>query len=160
VLSSGNKVTYNNYNSVNELLSITQTGYTFDPSGNLKQYAYTTSYSYDNLGNIIGMTDANGNTTTYSRDSMGNISSITNALNQTTYYSNYDNMGHAGAVTDPNGNVSNITYNWRGQVASITQKNASSTGTDLTTGFSFDVKGILSKVTYPSGAILLIPMMR
>jgi len=152
VLGSGNKVTYNNYNSTNELLSITQTGYTFDSSGNITPYAYTTFYSYDNFGDLNGMKDANGNVTIYNRDSMGNISDIINALNQTTYYSNYDNMGHAGTVTDPNGNVSNITYNWRGQVTFITQKGASSTGTDLTTGFSYDVKGNLSKVTYPSGA--------
>ncbi|MCL5878706.1 MAG: hypothetical protein M1428_02755, partial [Deltaproteobacteria bacterium] len=153
--NQANKVTYYNYNSANELLSITQTGYTFNSYGNIAGYSYTTFYSYDNADNLTGISDSNGSATHYNRDSMGNITSIANALNQTTYYSNYDNMGHTGTVTDPNGNVSNITYNWRGQVTSITQKAASSTGTDLTTNFSYNVKGNVSEITYPSGAYIL-----
>ncbi len=86
---------------------------------------------------------------------MGNITCVNNNNNYTTYYSNYDNMGHAGTMTDPNGNISNITYNWRGQITSITQKGASSSGADLTTSFSYDIKGNLSRVIYPSGAYIL-----
>ncbi|MCL4558091.1 MAG: hypothetical protein M1491_05600, partial [Deltaproteobacteria bacterium] len=152
---SYNKGTYYTYDSANELLSITETGYTFNQSASIVPYAYTTYYCYDSSGNMTGVMDADGNITLYGRDSMGNISSITNALNQTTYYSSYDNMGRVGTITDPNGHEFDMTYNWRGQVTSITEKGASSTGMDLTVYLAYDAMGNLLKVTYPLGDYLV-----
>ncbi len=67
IVGGPHKITYYNYNSSNELLSITQTGFTYDykfktPTGMVRPIysGYEISYSYDNLGNLTRVVNANG----------------------------------------------------------------------------------------------------
>lgn len=67
-----------------------------------------TAFAYDGLGNRIATTDANGNTTTYTHDELGRVLTVTNAANGVTAYQ-YDAFGNVVKITDPRGND---TYNY------------------------------------------------
>ena len=49
--------------------------------------SYTTTYSYNALGETTGVTNPLGATTSYTYDADGNLISTTNASSQTTTYS-------------------------------------------------------------------------
>jgi RHS repeat-associated protein len=84
----------------------------------------TTSYSYDQLGNLISATRLAGtpNAVTSSRTyeaKFSQITSVTDPLNHTTTYA-YDSKGNLISITDPLGNTSTRSYNTAGQVISAT----------------------------------------
>lgn len=83
-----------------------------DPKGNATadQNDYTSRYSYDDFGHLVEQTDANGNTTTYGDyDPNGFPRLITDALDCTTVY-RYDDVGNVVAVTDARAKTSTYTY--------------------------------------------------
>lgn len=123
------------YNGFNEPLTITDptgvvTTNTYDSSGNLLTTSTplldslgatvatrTTTYAYDGtyVGDVMSLTDPDGNVTSYTYDSYGDLTSETlpatpenSAGNKTTY--GYDtNTGLRTSVTSPRGNVSGGT---------------------------------------------------
>jgi len=91
--------TINTYDSYGDLLSSedyegTVTTYTYNDLGNVVQTtvaagtsdARTTSSTYDAFGNVVSTTDGLGNVTTYTYDLAGNKTSMTDALGNTTWY--------------------------------------------------------------------------
>jgi RHS repeat-associated protein len=70
-----------------------------DPAGTAAGSGYTTSYTYDGVGQLLTATDANTHTTTYS---------------------NFDPSGYPGTTKDAVGNTSSVVYGSRGEVASAT----------------------------------------
>jgi RHS repeat-associated protein len=104
------------------------TTYTRDPNTNLVQsmtdaLSRTTSYSYDEVGNTLSVTQLVGTSqpaaTSYSYDpNFGQITSMTDPLEHTWNVS-LDGHGNAQVVTDPLGHQTSENYNTAGQVISI-----------------------------------------
>ncbi|MCI8405156.1 MAG: DUF4474 domain-containing protein [Clostridia bacterium] len=108
----------------------------------------TQSFRYDRTGNLVEVTDYNGNTTEYSYDvlgrkyhtldAMGGVSRIQyaddlsyvtefytdNTIRQSSYY---DEFGRLSAVTDEYFNVNNYIYDTAGNLIESIDKNGDST---------------------------------
>jgi YD repeat-containing protein len=110
----------------------------------------TWTYTYSALGQLLTVkgprTDVN-DTTTYTYDEQGNLSTVTNAAGHLTTLSNYDAHGRAGRVTDPNGLVTDFSFTVRGWLSSSTMGST-------TTSYTYDYAGQLTGVTLPGGATL------
>ena len=105
-----------------------------DPLGNI------TKLSYDPLGNLIALTDSNGNKSTYLYDSLSRLQQATNPLGQKTIFT-YDKAGNLTKLQDPNGNITTNVYNASNHLTQT--KDA----LDNITSFSYDNVGNLLKVT-------------
>ncbi len=80
---------------------------------------YNMTFQYDNMGNKIRQTDANGNITSYTYDNKGNLLTQTDALNQIisfTYTNNYNNIS---SFTDAKGNVTSLSYDNKGNLIQL-----------------------------------------
>ncbi|MBK8972596.1 MAG: RHS repeat protein [Hahellaceae bacterium] len=115
-----------------------------------QQWSYT--YTPEGLLSTINgpRTDLN-DVTSFAYDAQGNLTSRTNALGHVTTLDNYSEMGLPQTVTTPDGTVTELTYDWRGQVLTRTVK---STQGDALTGFTYDPKGQLTRITLPDGTYM------
>ena len=108
-----------------------------DAFGNLVQVGehngsstYATTYTYDGLQDLLGITDANGNVRSFSYDGLGREVSSTDlhASASSTYgiwnYT-YDNAGNLTTRVDPKSQTVNYTYDALNRV--LTESNASAT---------------------------------
>ncbi|MDJ0657715.1 MAG: hypothetical protein QNJ40_26380, partial [Xanthomonadales bacterium] len=77
----------------------------------------------------------------------GDLDTITNALGHVTKYLSYDDSGRPLQIQDPNGVVTALTYHPRGWLASSTIDGQS-------TSFAYDVAGLLTRITQPTGAFV------
>jgi YD repeat-containing protein len=59
----------------------------------------TVTYTFDGVGNQIGVTDANNHGTSYAYDSMNRLTTVTDALGDTTVYG-YDSGGNQVTQVD------------------------------------------------------------
>ncbi len=88
------------YDQVNRLRAVTE-GYVnamvSDSDTNVR-----TEHSYDGLGNLLRMRDAELHDTTYTYDALNRLTSEADALGHTTVYS-YDGIGNQVALADANG---------------------------------------------------------
>jgi RHS repeat-associated protein len=130
----------------------------------------TTSYGYDNLGEMTSQTDAVGNTTKYAYDFTGQPYTTTYPdgthtetdydaeeapVAQKTFDSSdhqltlsstvYDGDGNVLSTTDPNGYSTTFTYDASGQVSQEVQP--VSAGSSITTSFGYDADGNLTRYT-------------
>ncbi|MDA4122764.1 MAG: hypothetical protein OK456_06245, partial [Thaumarchaeota archaeon] len=101
---------------------------------------YTTSYTYDLSGNLLGTTDANAQTTSYKYDDL-------NRLVKTTYPGSsyeavsYDALGNKLGMVEPSGSVLNYTYDALNRLTKITYPGSS------TQTYAYDDDGnVLSSV--------------
>lgn len=76
-------------------------------------------YSYDNEGNVISVTDHNGNITTYSYDYLNRLKTIIQPENITTVCT-YDNHGNLETVTDAELHTTSYVYDDMGRIMSTT----------------------------------------
>jgi YD repeat-containing protein len=112
------------YTSEGDLASVT------DPMGNTEG-DFTTTYTYDEWGQLLTATDANGHTTTNSDfDANGYPETITDALGESTTFS-YDERGQVTEVTDPLGAGATQAYDvfggrWRARCPRIRTRPSSS----------------------------------
>jgi RHS repeat-associated protein len=126
-----------------------------------------TAYTYDAVGNLLAVTDANHNTTSYEYDLIGRKISQTDAIGATRSYK-YDAMNQIRSMTDASGNITQYTYNKNGKLLSVTDavygttqfeydpnsrliKTIDSLG-NVTTN-NYDAKGRLVKTTEADGGI-------
>jgi YD repeat-containing protein len=115
--------------------------------------ARTWSYTYTTYGRLLSATDPNGKTTTttyYADDDpdlgrRGNVATVTNPANHLTRYSAYNLHGQPTQIVDANGLTTDLTYDLRLRLTSR------KVGTELTT-FTYDPRGLLTKVTLPDAA--------
>ncbi len=80
---------------------------------------YTTTYTYDKVGNLICITDALNGTTSSAYDGNGNLISETDALGYTTTYT-YNRLGWVLTITDAEGGVTTSEYDANGNVVKAT----------------------------------------
>ncbi|MBS1509468.1 MAG: hypothetical protein JST86_01410 [Bacteroidetes bacterium] len=82
---------------------------------------FDTKFEFDNNGNKIKETDANGNITSFTYDSHGNMLTMTDALNQTVAYTYTPDFSKITSFTDENGYITTMTYDTRGNLTQITE---------------------------------------
>ena len=95
------RVTKYEYNELGLLWTVTQNyleNVTPDEETNV-----LTGYTYNKLGQLTALTDANGHTTAYAYDPLGRLWTVTDARQQVTEYG-YDANGNRTSVLDANGN--------------------------------------------------------
>jgi RHS repeat-associated protein len=113
-LQSGqNQVTKYSYKIVDEVGWLT--GMTSNCCG------YNMTFEYDNDGNKIKQTDANGNISTYTYDSRGNMLTMKDALNQTLTYTYSSDFNQVTSFTDAKGFVTTMQYDVKGNLIQLTE---------------------------------------
>jgi RHS repeat-associated protein len=101
----------------------------YDPSNNLKQ---TTTYSYGVANRLLTANGAAlGETTTYAWDNEGNMLSVTDPLSHTTSYG-YDALNRRITLTDALSNTATYTFNNLNQLTMVEDP------LGLTTTYSYD----------------------
>jgi YD repeat-containing protein len=108
------------------------------------------TYTYNQLGQVLtakGPRSGVNDTTSYTYDELGNLTSVTNAAGHVTTLSNYDPNGHVGRITDPNGLVTDLSYTPRGWLASRAVG-------DQNTSYSYDGVGQLTQVALPDNSTI------
>ncbi len=103
--------------------------YSYDPAGRLAAVqqtlagkwgdVITTSYAYDTDGNLIAVTDPNGNVTSYLYDDFGQMTSQESPVTGTTAYA-YDEAGNLTQMTDARGATTTRVYDTLNRVTSAT----------------------------------------
>ena len=119
------------------------TSFTYDAMSRLTGITYpdgsTASFTYDIRGRRITATDQNGKTTTYTYDDADRLTAVTDPANHTTQY-NYDTEDNLLSITDANGHTTQFAYNARGWVTQTTFPSS------LTESYNYDLVGnLLSK---------------
>ena len=132
------------------------TFYTYDPAGRLTRVEQTlaagriaTTYAYDLAGNLTAVTDPNGNTTTYLYDDFGQMLQQVSPVTGTTTYT-YNTAGLLTSSTDANGAVTYRTYDVLGRQTLTDSRR----GTDREiVSFGYDTAGLgrLGWMNDPSG---------
>ncbi len=130
---SGHIADLSSVSSANTPSRVTSYTYTPDGKGNLAtavapdgnaigaaQGSYTTSYSYDQFGQVISVKDANGNTTSY------NYTHIAGPGGETYQ----EPTGKPISVTDPMGKTTSLVYGPRGELKSATDPLGKTTSAD------------------------------
>lgn len=82
---------------------------------------FNMKFEFDNNGNKIKETDANGNITKFTYDSRGNMLTMTDALNQAVTYAYTPDYNKIASFTDENGSVTTMTYDTRGNLTQMTE---------------------------------------
>ena len=92
---------------------------------------YTTSYSYDNAGNLQSVTDPLGHTTSHAYDQDQNLASVTDADTNKTSYA-YDNANQLTTITRADGSTLSNGYDAVGNLSAQTD------GASHTTSYGYD----------------------
>ncbi len=104
----------------------------------------TTSYSRDNVGNMIGKTDATG-TKAYSYDGINRLTGTTSGSYSISY--GYDDSNNRTSMNSPDATVG-YTYD---SVNRLSQKSETIGGRAYTTIYGYDSNDNLTSINYPSG---------
>ncbi len=109
------------------------------------QKTVTETYSYDNAGNLISITDSDGNITMTEYNSMGKVSCATDEKGRKTTY-DYDDFGNLIKISYPDGTTESFTYDREGNNLTATDRMG------RTVTMTYDKVGNLLSKTYPNGA--------
>ncbi|MFD1145582.1 DNRLRE domain-containing protein [Saccharothrix hoggarensis] len=127
-----------------------------DPKGTATPTAgdHETTYTYDEHGQLLVATDANGNPTTYSDyDPVGYPRTSKDALGNTTA-TVYDVRGNVTSVTDAQGKTTTQTYDVFGRpLESRVPKDAAAGEFIVTPAPEYDPNGNITRKTAPNGAV-------
>jgi RHS repeat-associated protein len=142
--------------------SLANTFYEYDAGGRVREvrqmlasapdgYA-TTRYAYDRDGNLVSVTDPNGNVTTYLYDDFGQMLRQTSPVSGVTSYE-YDGAGRLTKSTDANGAATTRTYDLLGRILTT----VATRGLDSeTVTWTYDTApfgiGRVATVTEPTGS--------
>ncbi|MEW8660623.1 MAG: RHS repeat-associated core domain-containing protein [Candidatus Thiodiazotropha endolucinida] len=103
-----------------------------------------TTTEYDEVGNVISMTDAEDRATRYNYDNLDRLIEIIDPLTQSTHFS-YDNRDNLLSVTDPNGHTTRYTYDRADRKTSEIRPGGQ------TISYTYDPVGNLATITDPDG---------
>ncbi|MGW0575453.1 LamG-like jellyroll fold domain-containing protein [Streptomyces sp. NPDC002920] len=117
---------------------------------------WSTSQSYDGVGNLTAATDARGHTSHFTYDAAGTITQEiqpVDASSSITTSFGYDAAGNRTRFTDGRGNSWRYGYTPWGQQEKITEPTTAqySSAADSTTTFAYDADGQLTSATLPGG---------
>ncbi len=123
-------------------LALTQTS----PRGNQTGTSgdFTTTYTYNTLGQVLTRSTDLPSTESYTYDSRGHRITSTNALGRTATYS-YDLLDRPLRTTDPLGGVSTRSYDVMGNLTSSTD------ALGRTTRYVYDVRQYVVRIVNPDG---------
>ncbi len=110
-----------------------------DPLANLTFFAYEPAFN-----KVTSIMDPLGRATSYTYDASGNLAGVTDAKSNTTEYS-YDIFGNLTSTTDANGNRTGYEYDFHGNVIRITDPLGNQTQ------FSYDLVGNTTAITDARG---------
>ena len=104
----------------------------------------TTGYTYDTVGNLLSLTDPNGNPSTFTYDALNRLTKAEDAAQQITTYA-YDAQGNLITRTNPRNFATTLTYNAANRLASSTD------ALTQTLRYAYDHNGNLTTLTDPQG---------
>jgi RHS repeat-associated protein len=107
VIDANGVITRYEYDPLDQLTAVVQNyrpGLPADHETNVR-----TGYTYDAVGNLLTITDANGNVTTFGYDLLDRLIREVNPIGNTWQYE-YDPVGNLIRRTDANGDVTGYTY--------------------------------------------------
>ena len=152
VNANGKTINYT-YDSDNELTGIqypapdAPVSFTYTPTGQRKTMSDglgTTTWSYDNLGRLIAVTDPNGKTVKYGYDAAGNRTGLTYPdTKQVTY--TYDPANRLAQIADWSGQQTKYGYDAVGQLLNILRPN------NVNSDYTDDVAGHLTQLDHATG---------
>ena len=127
------------------------TTYFYDNQGNVLKIqdplGYSEQWTYDlNFNQVTSYCDKNGNRFNYSYDTKGNLNAISGPLGYDNRYI-YDEHGWQTMITDSNGGVTRINYNLDGTTESIINADGG------VINYAYDSYGRISAITDPMGNI-------
>jgi RHS repeat-associated protein len=122
------------------------TTWSYDRANRLTSVSYSdltpsVSYTYDAVGNRVGMTDGGGSVT-YTFDNLNRMTAATHGSDVFSY--TYDAVGNATSRTFPDGLVTSYAYDGDSQMTSATAASAATT-------YSYDPAGNPTSMTLPTG---------
>lgn len=82
---------------------------------------FNMKFEFDDAGNKIKETDANGNITTFTYDSRGNMLTMTDAAGNTVSYTYTSDFNNIASYTDEKGFTTTITYDAKGNLTQLTE---------------------------------------
>jgi YD repeat-containing protein len=128
------------------------TSYTYDVLDNLTgvtQGTQTRSFAYDSLGRLTSATNPESGTTTYLYDANSNLTRKTDARGVQTNYNNYDALNRPGSISYSDGTpTATFTYD---SVAVTNGKGRRTGMSDTASGtktYHFDTMGRMSKIVW------------
>lgn len=110
---------------------------------------FTTTYTYNGLGELKTLSDPLGHSTAYGHDADGNLTSVTDGDNDTTSYT-YDAANELTKITRPD--QTTLVYGYDGDGNRTSQTN----GANRTTTYGYDPQERLTSVTDPLNRITAI----
>lgn len=122
------------------------------PAGGTVEYAYDLLDRTTEVAVVVGATRLE---TTYTYDDAGNILSITDPESGVTTY-DYDVAGRLETRTLPNGIVSTWTYDDRDRVLSIVHRNPTTSTTLASREYERDVSGAPTRIENEDGTYVLV----
>ena len=130
-------------------MSMMPVTYAYGPAGQVAATdanGGTTTYAYDNNGQLAAVTDALGNATHYHYDAKFELTQVTDPAGQVTSYT-YDANGNLVSTTDPNGSTVNYTYTGPfNRLSSYSDPNGN------TTNYGYNAQGNLLSITYANNS--------
>ena len=180
-ISSPNQPTTYSYDILNNLIQVQQTGMSaqqcggsYSPCTQTRNFVYddisrlksaslpesgTTTYTYDNNGNVTQKIDARSVQTNTTYDALNRVKTraFQNELNYTTpavnYY--YDNQTNAkGQLIKISSSVSTTEYTSFDTMGRITGHKQTTDGNNYTTSYTYNLSGALLEETYPSTRVV------
>lgn len=151
VLGPDGKQTVTGYDGDGRKTLMTEPSYT--PPGASTAITATTSFAYDEDGNLVSVKDPGGNVTSYTYDALGDQASVTDpqlpgqSAPGTWAYS-YDADGEQLSAKDPLGNETQETYDYFGNVATSTD------ALQNTTRYAYDYLGDQTMADTPDGSVI------
>ena len=154
------------YDTLNNLVTVNQGAQTrtfqYDSLSRLKQATNpesgTISYAYDANGNLTGKTDARSIVTTYAYDNLNRVKTRSYSDSTPAVAYNYDGTGLGsvpnyakGKLTKVSSSVSETKYNSFDNLGKILSSSQVTDGQTYTFGYAYNLAGMLTEETYPSG---------